>query len=400
MAGTVTKRYMGAFSLNVILIGIISFLTDASSEMIVPVLPLFLTETLAAPMLVIGLIEGLAESTASILKAVSGSWSDRMGRRSPFMVAGYSLSTASKFFFSVSTAWQHVVGLKVAERTGKGIRAAPKDALLADSCDPEVRGKVYGFHKAMDTAGAAVGVVLALVLVGLLATGYRTIFMLSAIPATAAVILIFFINEKEAVVCEPKGEKRRLFEGVGRFPAELKLFIAAMAVLSVSSVMTSFLIILAKDAGANETGAILMYLAFNVVYFMISLPAGSISDKAGRYPLILLGYASMLGMFATALVCDGVVLAFAAFLVYGFAYALTQGVQKALVADLAPQDLRGTAMGVYNMSIGIAALPMALVGGALWTAYGAWATFAFGGAACVAGLAMLSALAVRRSRAP
>jgi MFS family permease len=191
---------------------------------------------------------------------------------------------------------------------------------------------------------------------------------------------------------------------------ELKLFMTAMAILSVTSVMTSFLIILANEAHASQMQNILMYLGFNVVYFAISLPAGSISDRVGRYPVILLGYATMLCMFAIAIASsftnDGLApdeatalslsLALAAFLVYGLSYAFTQGVQKALVADLCPKDLKGTAMGVYNMSIGIAALPMALAGGVLWTLYGAWATFAFGGAACAAGLAMLAWLAVRR----
>lgn len=413
--GRTARRYLGGFSLNVILIGFISFLTDASSEMIVPILPLFLTEVFAAPMVVIGLIEGAAESTASILKAVSGAWSDRMRKRRPFMLAGYSLSTVSKFLFVATTAWSQVVGLKVSERTGKGIRAAPKDALLAESCDPEVRGRVYGFHKAMDTAGAAFGVVLALVVVGFLALGYREIFLLSAIPATVAVVLIFFIHESVPAECEQRPpERRRIFEGFSRFPTELKLFMAAMAILSVTSVMTSFLVILARDAHASQMQNILMYLGFNVVYFAISLPAGTISDKVGRYPILLIGYASMLCMFAVAIASSAVngglaagetsalalSLALASFLIYGLSYAFTQGVQKALVADLCPKDLKGTAMGVYNMSIGIAALPMAVVGGALWTVYGSCATFAFGAAACALGLGMLAWLAVRRRACP
>lgn len=392
-----SKRFWGAFSLNVILIGLISFLTDASSEMIVPVLPLFLTEVLAAPMLVVGLIEGLAESTACILKAVSGCWSDRMKKRTPFMLGGYTLSTVSKFLFAFSTIWQHVVGLKVAERVGKGIRAAPKDALLADSCEPEIRGKVYGFHKAMDTAGAAVGVLIALLLVSVLALGYRTIFLLSAIPAIVAVILIFFIRE-----CEPKPapackEKRPLFYGLNKFPRELKIFLVAMSILSVSSVMTPFLIILARSNGANIIGAILCYLAFNVVYFMLSMHAGNVSDKSGRYPVILLGYGALLGMFVMAFVCNSMTLAFATFVLYGLTYALTQGTQKALVADLAPPDLRGSALGMYNMAIGIAALPMAIAGGALWTVFGSWATFAFGAFVSAVGLVLLVYLASRKS---
>jgi MFS family permease len=404
------KRYIAGFTLNVILMGVISFLTDASSEMIVPILPLFLTEVLFAPMVVIGLIEGAAESTASIIKALSGSWSDKMKRRKPFMLAGYSVSTVSKFLFVTTTAWEQVVGLKIAERTGKGIRAAPKDALLAESCDPEVIGRVYGFHKAMDTAGAAFGVVLALVVVGFLALGYRQIFLLSAIPATIAVILIFFITEPKPVQCGPEPEaKKKLFEGFSRFPTELKLFIAAMAVLSVTSMMTSFLIILANNAHATTFQNILMYLGFNVIFFTVTMPAGSISDRVGRYPIIILGYIVMLCMFGVAIVAsfvnEGLTgsgattlslgLAAAAFLIYGLSYAFTQSVQKALVADLCPKDLKGTAMGVYNMSIGIAALPMAIIGGALWTVYGSWSTFAFGAGACAVGLIMLVSVAIR-----
>jgi MFS family permease len=390
------KRYIGGFSLNVILIGVISFLTDASSEMIVPILPLFLTEVMLAPMLIVGLLEGVAESTASILKAISGIWSDRMRRRAPFLTAGYSLSTVSKLLFAFSTIWQHVVGLKIAERVGKGIRAAPKDALLADSCTPETRGKVYGFHKAMDTAGAAVGVTIALILVALLAFGYRTIFMLSAIPAVIAVMLIFFIDESERTTEKVIKKKTPIFSNFKRFPLELKVFVTAMGVLSVTSVMTSFLIVMSIESGASPTVAILLYLAFNLVYAGFSIPAGSISDKVGRYPVILMGYASLFLMFIVASLCHDIWMALVAFLLYGFAYALTQGVQKALVADLAPADLRGSALGMYNMAIGIAALPMAIAGGILWDAYGPWATFMFGAAVSSIGLVMLIWLAIRK----
>ncbi len=399
------RRYLGGLSINVILIGIISFLTDASSEMIVPILPLFLTEVLLAPMVIVGLLEGIAESTASILKAVSGFWSDRVRRRAPFMSAGYSLSTISKFLFAFATLWQHVVSLKMLERVGKGIRAAPKDALLAESCTPETRGKVYGFHKAMDTAGAAVGVAIALALVTLLVMGsdeklYRTIFILSAIPAIIAVLLIFFIDEKERTQDKVMKKSEPILGNLKKFPLELKVFVTAMSILSVTSVMTSFLIVLSKESGATSVMAIIFYLAFNLVYAGFSIPAGTFSDRVGRYPVILVGYASLFLMFIVASLCDSIWMALAAFLLYGFAYALTQGVQKALVADLAPPNLKGSALGVYNMSIGIAALPMAIVGGILWDAYGAWATFTFGAIVSSFGLAMLVWLAMRKRSMP
>jgi MFS family permease len=391
------KRYAGGFSLNVIIVGVVSFLTDASSEMIVPILPLFLTETLLAPLFVVGLLEGLAESTASILKAVSGFWSDRVRRRRPFMLGGYSISAVSKLLFAFSTLWQHVVALKFAERVGKGIRAAPKDALLADSCTPETRGKVYGFHKAMDTAGAAVGVVIAFALVALLALGYETIFLLSAIPATAGVLLLFFIKERgRPGKVQSCAERRPFFHGFDKFSIELKVFMFAMAVLSITSVLTSFLILLARLEGATPAVAILCYLAFNVVYFMMSMHAGSLSDRVGRYPVILSGYVVLLVMFVVAYAADSIAMVFVAFLMYGLTYALTQGAQKALVADLAPSELCGSAMGVYNMSIGLAALPMALVGGALATVYGVPVIFAFGGCVASVGIAALVWLAARR----
>ncbi len=390
-----TKRFLGGISLNVILIGVVSFLTDASSEMIVPILPLFLTGTLLAPMAVVGLLEGLAESTACIIKAVSGFWSDRVARRAPFMSAGYSLSTVAKLLFAFSTSWMHVVGLKVAERVGKGIRAAPKDALLAESSTPETRGKAYGFHQAMDTAGAAVGVLIALILLYFLALEYRTIFMLSAIPAVIAVLLIFLIKEKPKTQIKPKAGKASIFHGLRKFPVDLKIFMVAMAILSVTSVMTSFLIILSAESGATPLMSILLYLAFNLVYAGFSLPAGTISDKIGRYPVMLVGYLSMFGMFIAAIMCNDLWLALVAFVLYGFAYALTHSVQKALVADMAPPELKGSALGIYNMAIGIAALPMAIVGGVLWDAYGSWATFLFGAMVSSIGLAMLLWLGFR-----
>jgi len=314
------------------------------------------------------------------------------------MTAGYSLSTISKFLFAFSTIWQHVVFLKLAERVGKGIRAAPKDALLADSSTPKTRGKVFGFHKAMDTAGAAVGVAIALILVGALALGYRTIFLLSAIPAILAVILIFFIDESESAVKKEPKCREPILAGLRRFPLELKVFILAIGILSVTSVMTSFLVILSTESGATPVMAILFYLAFNLVYAGFSLPAGNFSDRAGRYPVILMGYASLFVMFLIAAVCDALWMALLAFLLYGLAYALTQGVQKALVADLSPTDLRGSAMGMYNMAIGIAALPMAIIGGALWDIYGSWATFTFGAAVSSVGLMMLLWLALRKGK--
>ena len=385
------KLYLGGLSLNVILLGIISFLTDTSSEMIVPILPLFLTETLLAPMSVVGLLEGAAESTACVIRAVSGAWSDRTGKRSPFLKVGYSLSTVAKLLFAFSTSWLHVVFLKVAERVGKGVRSAPKDALLADSSAPEVRGKAYGFHQAMDTAGAAFGVVIAIILISTLALGYRTIFLLAAIPATLAVLLLFLVREGGTKTNRRPAAKP--WGGLGCFTPELKVFILAMSILSVTSVMTSFLIILAIESGASPIQAIVLYLAFNIVYAGFSLPAGMISDRVGRYPVILLGYLSMFGMFVLAIFCENLTVALGAFVLYGFAYALTHGVQKALVADMAPECVRGSALGVYNMSIGIAALPMAITGGILWDACGSWATFAFGAALSSAGIILLFVLA-------
>jgi len=238
-----------------------------------------------------------------------------------------------------------------------------------------------------------VGVLIALVLISLLALGYRTIFLISAIPAVAAVLLIFFIDESERTtdkVCKPDVP---ILGSISKFPKELKVFVAAMAILSVTSVMTSFLIVLASDSGASLTMTVAFYLAFNVVYAGLSIPAGSVSDKSGRYPVILAGYAALFAMFVVAIFCANIWMALVAFLLYGLSYALTQGVQKALVADLSPPEMKGSALGMYNMAIGIAALPMALVGGFLWDAYGAWATFSFGAAVSSIGLAMLVWLA-------
>ncbi|MBI5000100.1 MAG: MFS transporter [Euryarchaeota archaeon] len=401
-------RLLKVLSVNVILLGIISLLTDASTEMLVPVFPLFLYTVLGAPVWAIGLFDGAAESTASILKAVVGRWSDKIKRRKPFIFAGYGFSTLSKAFFYVSTMWEQVVAFRVIERMGKGIRVAPRDAMIADSTDKEHLGKVYGFHRAMDTSGAVVGVLLALLVVGALALGYRDVFLAALVPAACALVFILFLREKGDNAPQAKASRAQM----GRFsdlPLDLRLFIGTMGLLSVGAVTTSFLLLrasgvfassLGMSAAASASWVIGLYLLFNIIYMGVSIPTGSLSDKIGRYPLIISGYALLAVTFALAIIVSDTLALVMVFVFFGLYFGFTDGVQKALVAEQSPPGMKGTALGAYNMAVGLGALPLALLGGMLWDAFGPWATFSFLAALCLAGIGCLAALAARRRRAP
>ncbi|MEW5937245.1 MAG: MFS transporter [Candidatus Thermoplasmatota archaeon] len=378
---------------NVILLGIISLLTDASTEMIVPVLPLFLYEVLHAPLLVIGLLEGAAESTASILKALAGYWSDRIRRRKPFLLSGYGLSTVSKALLALSAVWQHVIVLRVIERIGKGVRGAPRDAMIAECTDRNCLGRVYGFHRAMDTAGAVVGVLISLTLVTIVALGYREIFLLSVIPGAAAVLVILFLREG-------KVEMRKVEKGaLGSFkelPAHLRIFVLALGCLTIGAVSTSFLLLRVAAITHSPSLAIALYLLFNLVYMGGCIPAGMLSDRLGKLPLIITGYAVLTAMFCLAALTSDLWGIALVFVLFGVFFALTEGTQRAYVAEHAPEHLKGTALGAYHSAIGLGALPLGLAAGMIGDLWGAGFTFVFGAVLSLIGVLILIALGARR----
>ncbi len=373
---------------NILVAGIVSFFTDVSTEMIVPVLPLFLSATLKTPATAIGLIEGIAESTASILRVFAGRLSDRTGRRKPLVVAGYTLSNLTKPLLGLAGSWGHVLAIRFVDRVGKGIRTAPRDALIADSIDPAHRGLAFGFHRAMDTAGAALGPLVAFGTLALLPENYRAVFWVATIPGVIAIAVgVLFLQDRRIRAITSTGTPVRTAGELGpRFIAFT--IIATLFALGNSS--DAFLILRARNLGMAATLIPLAYFAFNVVYAILSTPAGVISDRIGRRSVLAVGYGIFalvylgFGLLAGARAPWGVLLMF---IIYGGYYALTDGVQRAFVADLVPAHLRATALGTFSMATGLALLPASLIAGALWDRIGPAAPFFYG--AALSGLSLL-----------
>jgi len=371
-------------------LGWVSFFQDVSSEMIYPLLPLFLVNVLGAPTSIVGLIEGIAESTASLLKVFSGWLSDRTGHRKTWAVAGYGLSALVKPMVALARGWPFVLFVRFADRFGKGVRTAPRDALIAASTDQAQRGRAFGFHRAMDTAGAALGPLLASGLLLLYNSNYRPVFAWALVPGLISVaILIIFVRE----VREAEGERReppRL--SLKPFSRTYKLFLLVTVLFTLGNSSDAFLVLRAQNLGVPPAAIPLVWLLFNVVYSLVSTPAGILSDRIGRKRVMVSGY------LVFALVYLGFALAGAAwevwglFVVYGVYYGVTEGVARAFAADLVPGHLRGTAFGVYHTLTGLALLPASLIAGWLWQSFTPAAPFAFGAVLSSVAAVLLAAL--------
>jgi MFS family permease len=354
-----------------------SFLTDISSEMVVNLLPLFLVSVLGARTGVVGVIEGIAETTASLVKLGSGWLSDRMQRRKPLVVLGYSLSTAARPFLYFATSWTTVLGVRFADRLGKGLRTAPRDALVADSLEARQRGLGFGLHRAGDTAGAVVGLAIALAVVvaggsaaSLTRETFQQIVLLSLIPAMLAVVLLA-LGVREQARRRTGGVRTsgRVRDLGGRFLR----YLATIGVFTLGNSSDAFLILRASGVGVTVAGVLGMMLLFNLVYAAVATPAGAASDRFGRkrlllggwlfYALVYLGFARMSAPWQ----------AWLGMMLYGLYYALTEGVGKAVVADLVPPGQRGLAYGLLAATVGILALPASLLAGILWQGVGSWA---------------------------
>lgn len=366
---------------NVWAVTLTSLLTDISSEMVVYLLPLFLSNVLGVKTSIIGLIEGVAETTSSLLKLFSGFWSDRMGRRKSLTVAGYGLSTVAKPFLLLVQGWPGVLAVRFVDRAGKGIRTAPRDALIADSVSADRRGFAFGLHRAGDTLGAFIGVGVALLIV--LATQssavdlsretFNLVVLISIIPAVLAVIALVMIAREVRRPPDPSAKRPRL--AWGALPSAFRHFVIVLVLFTLGNSSDAFLILRAQNLGVSVTATLLMVMTFNLVYTLVSGPAGALSDRIGRKRLLVVGW----GVYALvylgfALAQDGVQ-AWVLYGFYGLYYALTEGAAKAYVADLTPQAQRGTAYGVMNAAIGLTALPASLIAGILWQGALGWAGF-------------------------
>jgi len=381
---------------TVIVLGFVSLLTDMSTESVYPLIPLFLKNVLKAHVPDIGIIEGIAESTASITRVFAGWLSDKLQGRKWITVAGYSLSALSKPLLYFATVWPQVLGIRFADRLGKGIRSAPRDALIADVSDPANRGIAFGFHNAMDTIGAILGPLLAfLVIRSLAASGsdiaeslYRRMFLLTAIPAAIGIlILVLFVREHRHTADGTQMPPVKL-SGLGK---DFVRFLIVTVVFSLGNSSDVFLVLKAQRVGISTVNILLVYALFNTVEATFSTWAGAVSDRIGRKNVILVGYvifAFVYAGFGLAANWLTVVLLFAA---YGLYNAVTQGAQKAFAADLTESNVRGTGMGTYQTLSGLALFPASVIAGYLWTVNPS-ATFYYGAATAIIAALMLAVL--------
>jgi MFS family permease len=370
---------------NVLLLGLVSLLTDMSSDMIYPILPLFLSEVLHSSAVFIGLIEGVAESTASILKVFSGWLSDRLGKRKFLVTLGYGLSSLGKPALSIVNAGWQVLGLRFLDRFGKGVRTSPRDAMIADSTPPERRGLSYGFHRAMDSGGAVIGPLLAFIFLSLEHKNYRFIFALASIPAVLSVLTLFFFVKESRRIKEKAANLPKL--RLSSFSSKFKIFLLGVMLFTLGNSSDAFLFLRAKGLGVNEIYIPILWMILNLVYALVSSPAGALSDRIGRKNLIVSGlliYALVYFGFAFAI---HPIHAWILFAVYGLYYGLADGTMRAYVADLVEEEKRATAFGIYHGVVGVMALPASLIFGWLWQSVSISTAFIFG-----AGLAFVAML--------
>ena len=366
-------------------LGAVSFLTDASSEMIFPLLPVLLATIPGAPAATLGLIEGIAEATAAAVKVVSGRLSDRSPRRKPLVVAGYGLSSIVRPLVALATAWPHVLLVRFVDRIGKGVRSAPRDALIAQVTPPQKRGAAYGLHRAMDNAGAVAGPLLAAALLGLLALPLRTVLALSAVPAALA-LLVLVLAVKE----EPRPEASRAARvdaPPGPLPPEFCRAVAAVTLFTLSASSDSFLLLRAREVGISAAGLPLVWAFSNAIRAALGTWGGGLSDRFGRKRVLLAAwslYAACYALFAFVRTPPALL---AVLGVYSVHAALSEGAERALVADLVPAAVRGRAFGWFHGFLGLAALPASFGFGLLWTLYGSGTAFLAG-----AGIALVAAV--------
>lgn len=395
---------------NVVALAAVSFFTDMSSEMIYPLLPVFLTTTLGASAGMLGLIEGAAETTAALLKLASGWWSDRVRRRKPLVVLGYVLASVARPLIAAAQSAGQVLAIRLTDRVGKGLRGAPRDALIADSADAAVRGRAFGFQRAADHAGAVVGPLLAFALLQWWGVGIRSVFWLAAIPAAASVAIVLY-GVREVAARQDRDEQATpapaLVQPSGAMgdasdaralPGRFWGYLAVLLVFTLGNSTDAFLLVRARQLGVPVALIPILWALLHVVKSAASTPGGALSDRAGRVPSIVAGWTVYALVYVGFAFASAPWHAWALFAAYGLVFALTEGPERALVADLAGAARRGTAYGFFNLTIGLGALPASVMFGVLWDRFGASVAFSTGAALAIlaaGGLALLRPGAAR-----
>lgn len=387
MATATGHRYFAGLSRNTFLLALASLFADISTEMLYPVLPIFLTQTLKASGSVVGLVEGVAGATQDIVQGFSGALSDKLQKRKPIALVGYFLAAIAKPLMGVATAWQGVLGGRLLDRLGAGTRSAPRDALIAASVDEANRGRAFGLEGVGDNAGAFLGPLLAVLLLIVLQIDIRLIFYLAVIPGLLAFLMVLFVEERPAEVTA----KSKIDVSLRRFPKAYWKYLLVTAVFGIGNSSNAFLILQTKDIGASLTTTILIYAGFNLVAALISYPAGFLSDKLGRRTILILAFAIFLVSYLGFALTRNVALVAVLFIFYGLYQGIFRSVGKALASDCVPEQLRASGVGWYNTTVGLSGLVASLVAGSLWDQVGHSSVFFFGAAFAVLGsIAMLT----------
>ncbi|HSS44792.1 MAG TPA: MFS transporter [Thermoanaerobaculia bacterium] len=376
-------------------LGWVSFLSDVASDMIYPLLPDFLTRTLGAGTATLGLIEGVAESTASFMKLVSGWWSDRIQRRKPIVVLGYSIAAVARPLVGLASSWAQVLAIRFSDRVGKGIRTSPRDALLADLTPSESRGRAFGLQRAMDNAGALVGPLLAFLLLRFWIRAERTVFLLALVPGLAAVLLLLWRVPEAARRLPPV--RQRPSPARDRLPRAFWLAITIFILFTLANSTDAFLLLRARDTGVPLWELPLLWGFFNGVKAAAGVPGGILADRIGRAGTISLGWLIYAISYFGFALAGRPIAVWSLFALYGLFFGLTEGAERALIADLVPAELRGRAFGIFHASVGLAALPASVLFGLWWKFFGPRVAFSIGAALALA--ATVALLAARKKMA-
>jgi len=395
MARTRSEGLFTGLTRNTAFLALASLCADIATEMLYPVLPIYLTQTLKAGGGAVGLIEGVAEGTQNVVQGFAGSLSDRLRRRKPVALAGYAVAALSKPLIGLSSSWPGVLGARFADRLGTGVRSAPRDALIAASAAEAHRGKAFGLEGAGDNAGAFIGPLLAVLLLTNFGLDLRWIFYLAAIPGLLAFLMILLVKEEPVKT----SAKAKLEGGLQRFPARYRAYLAATALFGLGNSSNAFLILQTRELGASLDLTILIYAAFNLVAALASYPAGALSDRMGRRNLLVSALAVFFVSYLGFALTRNVVLIGVLFALYGVYQGIFRAVGKALASDLSPETLRASGVGWYGATVGLTGLFASVVAGQLWDHVGHAAVFLYGAAAAVVGaLALLLLVRSQPSR--
>ena len=388
MANVLIGRSFAGLSKNTFLLALSSLFADISTEMLYPVLPVFLTQILHASGSIVGLVDGVAQATQNIVQGFSGAVSDRLQRRKPLALLGYALAAVAKPLMGFATVWEGLFAARLLDRVGAGTRSAPRDALIAASVDGANRGRAFGLEGLGDNAGAFLGPLLAVVLLYSLRVGIRSIFYLAIIPGLLAFVMVLFVTERPAAV----KAKSRIDVRLGQFPGGYWKYLLVTALFGLGNSSNAFLILRTQELGASLQRTILTYAAFNLMAALISYPAGSLSDRWGRKNVLLASFVIFLVGYLGFALTQNLVLITGMFVLYGLFQGIFRAVGKAFAADFVPQHLRASGIGWYSTTVGLLQLAASLIAGMLWDRVGHVAVFYYGAAFALLGSVALLVL--------